>query len=635
MLQKMQQKIREEGETEKELYDKFMCYCEKSIASMKKSVADSEAKLPADGSGLQGLKSELAQAKAKLAQLFIDRDAAKAAIIKATQIRQKEAGAFGKERAELAANIAAITRAISALEKGLTGFLQTSTAVVLKQAVLADENMEDADRNDVLAFLSGEQSSPGTSQIIGILKQMKEDMSKSLAGISGDEQGAIDSFLKLVAAKKKELAALLVQIQPTRVLISELGLKIAQMEADQTDAERQAIEAAKLLKELEQNCAEKTAEHEANQKLRNEELLALAETIKILNDDDALDLFKKTLPSASSSFVQLKLNERSVRKAALAKLEEVLSRSGKGHRDLNFIALAIMGKKISMEKVISMIDAMVAELQKEQTVDDHKEEFCEAQISETEDKVAVAKKSITDLETSIDAKESDMSTLISDISTLETQIKDLDESMAEATKQRKADHSALLELLASDAAAKKLLGLAKNRMNKFYNPVLASSASAAASLVHISTHNKAAVLPPPPETAAAYSTKSSQGAVVINMLDMLIKDLTKEMLEAKVEEKDAQAQYETTIEDAQEQRELYSKQLVEKTRAKAELESGLLADRQGHKQASLALAAAGKYLMSIHADCDWLLKYADQRKAARTSEITALQNAKAVLAGAD
>ena len=36
-------------------------------------------------------------------------------------------------------------------------------------------------------------------------------------------------------------------------------------------------------------------------RVRAEELVALADTIKILNDDDALDLFKKTLPSASSS----------------------------------------------------------------------------------------------------------------------------------------------------------------------------------------------------------------------------------------------------------------------------------------------------------------------------------------------
>merc|ERR1719183_2076443 len=50
-------------------------------------------------------------------------------------------------------------------------------------------------------------------------------------------------------------------------------------------------------------------------KLRSEELLALADTVKVLNDDDALELFKKTLPGASSF---LQLNRRDQRQQALA-----------------------------------------------------------------------------------------------------------------------------------------------------------------------------------------------------------------------------------------------------------------------------------------------------------------------------
>ena len=50
---------------------------------------------------------------------------------------------------------------------------------------------------------------------------------------------------------------------------------------------------------------------EEYQKSQSEELVALSETIKMLNDDDALDLFKKTLPSSSaaaaSSFLQIQV----------------------------------------------------------------------------------------------------------------------------------------------------------------------------------------------------------------------------------------------------------------------------------------------------------------------------------------
>ena len=45
--------------------------------------------------------------------------------------------------------------------------------------------------------------------------------------------------------------------------------------------------------ELESSCKTKEGEWEEICKTRSEELLALSETIKILNDDDALELFKK------------------------------------------------------------------------------------------------------------------------------------------------------------------------------------------------------------------------------------------------------------------------------------------------------------------------------------------------------
>merc|ERR1719362_2534079 len=55
------------------------------------------------------------------------------------------------------------------------------------------------------------------------------------------------------------------------------------------------------------------------------------------------------------------------------------------------------------------------------------------------------------------------------IDALEDGIRALDKSVAEATEQRKEDYE---ELMASDAAAKELIGFAKNRLNKFYNPKL-------------------------------------------------------------------------------------------------------------------------------------------------------------------
>merc|ERR1711985_149647 len=148
-----------------------------------------------------------------------------------------------------------------------------------------------------------------------------------------------------MAAKKKEVETLTAAIEQKLVRVGELGVKIAEMKNDLEDTEETLMEDTKFLADLGKTCAAKTKEWDARCKERSEELLALADTIKILNDDDALELFKKTLPSAS--FLQLQVSESALRSRALQMIRDAqqqgrLAKSVK----LDFIALALHGKKV-------------------------------------------------------------------------------------------------------------------------------------------------------------------------------------------------------------------------------------------------------------------------------------------------
>merc|ERR1719281_762038 len=129
-------------------------------------------------------------------------------------------------------------------------------------------------------------------------------MIKELAEDSATEAAAIKTYEELMAAKEKEVNALTKSIEEKMVRLGDLQVEIVEMKEDLDDTSKGLLEDKKFLADLAKNCALKTKEHDANMKLRSEELLALADTIKILNDDDALELFKKTLPGAAS-FVQL------------------------------------------------------------------------------------------------------------------------------------------------------------------------------------------------------------------------------------------------------------------------------------------------------------------------------------------
>jgi len=161
--------------------------------------------------------------------------------------------------------------------------------------------------------------------------------------------------------------ALTKEIETKLTRIGDLGVEIAEMKNDLGDTEEALIADKKFLANLDENCEKKKKEWAVIVKTRAEELAALADTIKVLNDDDALELFKKTLPSASS-FMQIQVTSQDMRSKALAALRQFTPKNAR----MELLALALEGKKAGFEKVIKMIDDMVASLKVEQKDDDAK-----------------------------------------------------------------------------------------------------------------------------------------------------------------------------------------------------------------------------------------------------------------------
>merc|ERR1740138_21537 len=236
-------------------------------------------------------------------------------------------------------------KAIAAIEKGAGGsaFLQTATGATLRKLSVTVE-MSDADRDVLSSFLSTDDSTeyaPQSGQITGILKQMRDTMQSELDKATAEEEGAIKSFDALVAAKEKQINSLTKEIEDKMARLGDGGVKLSELKEDLEDTQESLAEDKKFLADLEKSCATKQGEWDERCKLRTEEMLAIADTIKILNDDDALELFKKTLPGASS-LLQVQVTAKETRQMALATLQGVKKSVG-----VDLISLALKGKKVS------------------------------------------------------------------------------------------------------------------------------------------------------------------------------------------------------------------------------------------------------------------------------------------------
>jgi len=653
LLQKMQVNVMAEGKKEEELYEKFQCYCKSGDAGLSASIAAADGKVPEVESQIREQEAQKEQLAQDLKDHQVSRSEAKEAIAKATALREKDRAEFEKESAELKTNIAALNAAIAAIDKGMSGgFLQTTTAQIIRRIALNGPSMNDADRQDLLAFMQGGNKdgySPKGGEISGILKQLQDEMDKSLADITAEENSAAAGFGELVAAKSKEIEALTMSIEQKSQRVGELAISIAMAKNDLSDTQAALMQDKELLAGLSSSCETKAKEWEERQSLRSQELVALADTIKVLNDDDALELFKKTLPSAAA-FMQLGANSDNVRNKAMNFITKVRKHPG-DNIGIDLIAMALHGKKMGFEKIIVMIDELVATLKREQIDDEAKKEMCDKQLDFSDDKKKTLEQVVADHETSMEDAEESMGTLETEIKALELGIKELDKSVADATEQRKEEHKEYQDLLAGNNAAKEVIAWAKNRLAKFYTPKLykappkreleevqtSAVSGEEAVLVQVASHvQQQAKLEPAPETfGATYEKKGEESNGVIAMMDLLVKDLDKEIAEAEVMEKDAQGEYESLMSSSASKRAADSKAFNQKQSMKAETESALEQHREGKASSTKELMAVLSYIQSLHAECDWLMQYFDMRKEARTSEIESLANAKAVLQGAD
>jgi chromosome segregation ATPase len=653
MLQNMQKQIATEAARETELFEKYMCYCKSSGGTLAEGIEAAKTKIPQLEASLKGSAGKKAQLESDLTAHKADREAAKKAMAEATAIREKEKAAFDKASSEDKTNLAAISKAVTALENGMGGaFVQTAAGMTLKRLFQTTKAVEEMDRQQVMSFLSQTDTyAPQSGQITGILKEMHDEISADLKQATDTEGAAVNSYDAMMAAKKKEVAALSKSIEEKLERVANLGVENAEMSNELEDTKESLTQDQKFLADLDRNCKSKQAEWDQIKANRAEELVALADTIKVLNDDDALELFKKTLPSASLMQMQASSQEARLR---------VLSMMSKDRRPgFDFIALALQSKKIGFDKIIKMIDDLIGTLKQEQQDDDDKRQYCSDQFDQSDDKKKELERSVSDLETAIAHSEEGIENLKGEIEALQAGIKALDKSVADATDQRKEEHAAFNELMANDAAAKEVLAFAKNRLNKFYNPRLykappkrelseedritvnmggtlaATAAPGGIAGTGIEAMQVKAAPPPPPQSFKAFSKKSEESNGVIAMIDLLSKDLDKEMTTARTEENDAQASYDKAMADAADKRTQDSKSLNDKNGALADMQSELERQTAEKKSTGNELAATLQYIHTLHGECDFLVKYYDARKEARASEIDSLGNAKAVLSGAD
>merc|ERR1711985_185815 len=209
------------------------------------------------------------------------------------------------------------------------------------------------------------------------------------------------------------------------------------------------------------------------------------------------------------------------------------------------------------------------------------------------------------------------------IDQLKAEVAEMQVQLKRAGEDREKENKEFQMTVADQRATQKLLTAALNILKGFYEK------KAKAALLQ--TQQPAG--PPPPPGFEAYKKNAAAGGVM-GMIQQIINDAKAMESEAIRSEEDAQKAYEDFVKDTNASIEAKSKDIVNKSEAKAKAEGDLVQANQEKESVMLELEQLSNYNAELHESCDFVMKNFEIRQTARDEEIDALKQAKAILSGA-
>mmetsp|Transcript_21692 Transcript_21692/g.44445 ORF Transcript_21692/g.44445 Transcript_21692/m.44445 type:complete len:720 (+) Transcript_21692:78-2237(+) len=673
LVEEMKAQCEKDADEDEAAFSKHKCWCETNEKEKTAAIKAAEGRIEELTAFVEEAAAKEGQLKTEIAGLEGDIAEDKEALATATALREKESAEFLAEEADMKETSAALTEAIQVLSKvqliqkgradpaATTALLQVRNVIqrhypkfhgvmqrdlfdvlsslkdMVPQAFLRKQRSTALDQllpwekteeqigmeakpNDLKGMAANAKSYNSRSgQILGVLAEMRDEFTRDLSAAQKADFEALVSFQQLRAAKLSEIASATEQKEQKEATLADLLDKAAKAKED-IEATKAAMESdQKFMVDLAKNCESEAQEYASRQQVRGEEIRALGEALKILTEDDARDLFGKTI-----SFVQVSSSSHRVAAAqdrALQRVMERLATVAKRHNNLVLASLAVRVRLDAFEKVKEMMDKMSKELEVQQKQEYEKKDLCVAEIDKTEDKIKEKDQTKEDLLEKHTGLVNTLSTLNADITELKAQIEELEVSMKQAGEQRKKENEIYRAAVSDQRATAQILKKTLARLKAFYEGAALVQKPGEASS-------------PEPAKGKEYK-KSALGGGVIQLLMKIIKDAEVVEQELQMDEQHAEELYESFARDTAASIEANrgaiatkSEQVALASGEKSETEEAQLANDE-------ALANLGDQLKATHLECDWLLKYFDVRQTARAEEMDAITEAKAILSGAD
>mmetsp|Transcript_32446 Transcript_32446/g.77938 ORF Transcript_32446/g.77938 Transcript_32446/m.77938 type:complete len:683 (+) Transcript_32446:61-2109(+) len=637
LLQDMAAKGRSEKEAEEVKFSKFSQWCSNTEQSKSAAIAKEKDTIAELSAEIDKLTADVSTLTREIEHLDSEVEQHKTDIKAATEVRGHEKVDFDATFQDYSESNDAIQGALDVLAAQAHAAQDKLDASLLQLTLASAKIMPEHAKKMIMSMLQQSTHEPEgihaqapeahyvqhAGGIVDMLKELKAKFRSDLNELEKKELNAKYEFEQMVQTLNDEIEADTKRRNRKAKSKAAKEQRIAEAEGEQKEEEADLAADSKYLADLQAECAAKTTDFDARQKLRSDEIDAIGKAIDILSGDAVSGSADRHLPSLvqGTSFLQLRSAAKiPAQDKVVAYLQEAAERTGS--RLLQTVADSAGADPFT--KVKKMIKDMIVKLKEEANEEAEHSAWCSTELTTNKQTRNEKTAEIEELNSKIDGLTASNAKLAMEIQELESAVSELEAARAKATEDRTAEKAKNKATIKDAQEAQEAVKNALAVLKEFYE-----KAKDATALVQGAPEDA-------PETfSEPYKGMQGESGGVLGMLEVIQSDFARLEADTTASEESSAEEYKTFSSDSKTDIAVKNADIKGKSDKVSRQDEALSQTREELSSTEKELDAAMDYYEKLKPSCVSSGTNYDDRVKQREDEVQSLKEALKILNGDD
>jgi len=610
-VEEQEQKLDFEAETGASDIDRFLAEAAKADNDVEKLRA-SIAELDTEMATAQREKSDASALRDKEHSEYVKLSTDYGESVEALKQALNTMQSKNYDVAQATSLMQSMSKSSSGMRRVLAAFLQQKEETTKGGFLQAEE--VGAPAASAYEFQSG--------SIVQLLEKFLKKFENELEDVESEETNQARNYQLEMMHLDDDLAYLKKELEEKSLFKAKRTLDSATAKGDVVSTKKDLAEDQVTLKDMKATFSRKTDTFKVNQQVRKEEIAAISKALEIFSDAKmSITFHTKTVwkklahkgQGYTASFLQMNSARASV--SARQRAVRFLQKKAVLLSSSVLKEVAAQAATGGFDKVINMINQLVAKLKAEAAAEADHKQWCADEAKSNKIKRSKKTSKVNKLEATLDSLTQKIASLVKKIATLSKEQADVQSAMSEATQQRQNEKAVNLETIQDAAEGKAVTQKALSVLKEYY--------SSQTSLLQASGGQE-------PEMAA-YKVMGSANKGVMGLLEAVSTDFSRLQADTTAAEKAAATEYTEFMKDAKASKmakaDLERKSRIEQDQK--EYEKDQTATDLANTQDELEKAVA--YTSDLKPLCLEVAVSYEERVALRKQEIEALKEAYHIL----